>query len=460
MAGFAGSQRGDRRRRRLAADTDERGSEIAPSAEPTVLRPRVDAAHAEGKAAETSAVTLPLSAIVPVAWWSYLSGALACLALGAGIVSAGQHASGSTSAEADIWRLFALPDAPVARWYSGLLLTLSAQLACLIWWVRSKSTKDFNGRYWLWVRVACLWLAQSCCLVTDANTALVAAARGNWPAAPWWVITPVSVLAVGVWTVRALSREMGGCRVSRCVLLAAGGAYLTAAAFGFERYAIVPADARPALVQATLLLGHIGVFLSMWLHARHVVHCTADPATSSGRRWKLPRPHMRLARWRLPRLERALDDRAVALEKAQLQGQRDEPVVAPSKVGVAEEENSGGRRVAKSAAAKPRFRIDARHRGFLSSGGDPNDASPAFGENPAPPDEEPVPAASVRIQEPSAIERPGARSDEVAVEVSDETEDANAPTTVPSKPDLRGLSKKQRRRLMQEHRQRERDLGH
>src|SRR5579872_2679907 len=142
MASFAGSQRGDRRRRRLAADTDDQAARSPGHGTPvagTVLGQRVDAAHAEGSATIDSSLTLPtltlpVLAIVPLGWWKYWVTGLACLVLGAGIVAGAHYAEAWTaSVGPEIASLFALPAAPLARWYSSLLLFVSAQLACLIW---------------------------------------------------------------------------------------------------------------------------------------------------------------------------------------------------------------------------------------------------------------------------------------------------------------------------------------
>lgn len=477
MASFAGSQRGDRRRRRLAADTDDQAARRVghgDTIDGTVLGQRVDAAHAQEAAAENSSLTvpslmLPVAAIVPVGWWKYWAAGLACLVLGAGTVAGGHYAEGwIASVGPEIAGLFALPEAPLARWYSSLLLFVSAQLACLIWWARSRSANDFNGRYWLWVRIACLWLALSGALATGAQTALVAAAHRISPAAPSWLTELVPMLAFGGWVVRALSREMGGCRASRGMLYAAATAYLAAVALGLDRDPIVPAGSRPAFIQAMLLLGHIGLFLSMWLHARHVVHCTADPAKLPARRWRLPRPHLNLARWRIPRVDRSPDDQPETPEKRTLPEGHKEP--AEQVPTGAARETAGARpeqRPSKSRAApKPKFRIDAGHEEFLGSGADAESSSnarpasekgvPAVQEQ-----EEPVRDALHDTEDPAAIEPPVSQIDAAARESSvDEAGGGDRDEEAHSKPDLRGLSKKQRRRLMQEHRQRERELGH
>ena len=458
MAGFAGSQRGDRRRRRLAAETDERGDDRAGAARCADFAPgeRLDGAHCDTPAS-VELLSLPLADIVPLAWWKYSIAALICLALAVGIAAAGQRATEWSLSAAEIARLFALPEAPVARWYSSLLLTLSGQLACLIWWARSKSLKDFNGRYWLWLRIAFLWFTMGGCLATGAHAALPATLRGMWHSAPSWLVKSLPAVLLLIWTTRALLREMGGCRYSRGVLLAAASAYLTAGALQLERDRFISAAIRPALLQASLLLGHVGVFLSMWLHARHVVHCTPDPASIPGRRWKLPRPHLRFARWPLPRLGRRRSEVAAPLER---QSQADEPE-QPVKKSTAESHTpapAASPTPKAAAAAKPRLRLDLRHEEFL--GGSPS-SKPDVSDRPNADDSSTTSTEEPVAPGPLSSPGPSARSEDLTRDSddgADSEEEGRSESGMLSKPDLRGLSKKQRRRLIQEHRQRERDL--
>ena len=177
-ARFAGSQRlGDRRRRRLAVESDEVpgpanvGVGLPGPTENSRVGHRAHIDHPSG--AGTHTLSLPISAVVPSQWWKYLIGATVCLAMAACVIFAGvcaakwPHGAGNA-----IISLFAFPEAKIATWFSSLLLTLSSQLALLIWWVRSQSLNDFDGRYRLWIRVASLWMALSLGMATDAARVL------------------------------------------------------------------------------------------------------------------------------------------------------------------------------------------------------------------------------------------------------------------------------------------------
>jgi hypothetical protein len=408
-ARFAGSQRlGDRRRRRLAVETDNLSatagwSDSLPA--PAGMMRTAQAPHVVREATVGDDHSLGLAAvkIIPPEWWKYVAAATASLAITAGILLAGWRASDLAAAlGAGIEGLFRFPAAPVAKWYGGVLLSLAGQLALLIWWARSQSHKDFEGRYWLWIRVACVWFILSGCVANDAQSAVRETLRHLWPeissrtANLGWL---VPTWGIGAAIVLPLAREMRGCRWSRSLLLLAAGFYLAAGGLHIAVDTAVPPAVRQVVVEASLLAGHQGLFFSMWLHARHVLYCTVDPAIPSKSRWNIPRPHFRLPRLRLKRKLRPEP--------------RETEVPAP--------------RVNRTPARK----------------------EPA----PKPPEEtEPIPRAAVpAVADDSAAEAP-------IVTTEGEADDEGAEQS-PSKPDLRGLSKKQRRRLMQELRERERAAG-
>jgi hypothetical protein len=163
---------------------------------------------------------------------------------------------------------------------------------------------------------------------------------------------------------------------------------------------------RELLVGTSLLAAHVSIFLSMWIHARYVVHCTSEPAAGPQIRWRIPRPHFRLPAIRMPGAARRKES-SPAIETAT-------PNRAP-------------------AAAETTPTVESRAV-----------------EKPSRP---PPPVMPIELSD-LADGVPLARSAECenAGSVSDGSED-------PAKPDLRGLSKKQRRRVLQEIRERERAAG-
>src|SRR5437868_6899391 len=137
-ARFAGSQRlGDRRRRRLAVETDDAtddrpGVLPAPPGESRLVD-CPDSKSVAGPSAFPFAVAV--ERFVPRQPWKYALAGLACLAVCAFLLLAGSYAVElSEIAGSGFERLFSFPDAPVAKWFSSMLLAVSGQLALLIWW--------------------------------------------------------------------------------------------------------------------------------------------------------------------------------------------------------------------------------------------------------------------------------------------------------------------------------------
>ncbi|MFN0052367.1 MAG: hypothetical protein ACKV0T_09250 [Planctomycetales bacterium] len=505
---FAGSGRlGDRRRRRLAIEADDATAPESCSLPAPQGKTRV--ADQVPPDPPRAAPVLPLDLLVPVPSWKYLLGGLAGLVLAAAILAAGWYESLlSATLGPSLGSLIGLDGASVARWYSGLLLSASAQWSLLIWWGRSRSHTDYNGQYRVWKRVALAWLMFGFCTVTGAERVWSEALLACWnPAVPGidllvWLV-PATGVGIGLlWTLHC---EMRDCRSSRTALYAASGCYLLAACGQIE----IPLSLEPrqlSLLRAALpLVGHVALFLSMWLHARHVLHCTADPGVAPRRRLRIPRPHFSL--WR-----RTKSEESVRLPTEQPPAL---PEDAPaSSTGTKRRSKKGD--LSQDAAplpqtptkvpeetprstARSRLRIDSPHptsrekpdsndedspaeSGAPSGSARPSASTKPPAERKQPPAKTVVPPPPFDDAEPLTLPQkpsnplPATPSKEVSAaipavatstEISREESSAvSAPAATDDeesgwnepfpKPDLRGLSKKQRRRLMQELREKHR----
>jgi hypothetical protein len=201
------------------------------------------------------------------------------------------------------------------------------------------------------------------------------------------------------------------------------------------------------LQHAALLGGHIGLFLSMWLHARHVLYFTSDPVSPLKSRWRIPRPHFRLpafGRNRSPKQEAQTADPPPARRKRPTSVSS---LKSPTETASDRTQDHSPPMERTEAAGNPHFRIDGRHQ---SPSVDVDETAPdAISGIPRP--RELARAAFTPTKDDTAAEHLAERDE------PDENEGESE--QVPSTPDLRGLSKKQRRRLMQEIRQRERAAG-
>src|SRR5437763_1235193 len=130
-ARFAGSQRlGDRRRRRLAVETDDACEDTSSAVELPAAPGKkrlVDRAPGQsGLVAKAASIMLPVTVVVPAEWWKYLIGALTPVSITAGILYAGlQAAEWSAATGPGIIRLFGLADPSIAKWLTSLLLFVS-----------------------------------------------------------------------------------------------------------------------------------------------------------------------------------------------------------------------------------------------------------------------------------------------------------------------------------------------
>ncbi|MBI3866586.1 MAG: hypothetical protein HY290_32290 [Planctomycetia bacterium] len=423
-ARFAGSQRvGDRRRRRLAVEAEEGVDQTVTRREltsPSGASRFVDRPHAENGDAGPALAEFPLVRLIPVESWKYFVGGLGGFAICAAAVIAGRLAPSIVGAAGTSLERALRPEGATTKWLSGLMLGLSAQLSMVIWWARSRSLKDFDGRYWFWAHAAVIWIAFSGCLAIDATQVAIdllqqlrPGTSGGWAAQAWAI--PASM--IGAWMARGLFRETSGCRASRTLLLAALASYVASAAYDLGFLSSTGPAARILFVHTGLLAGHAVLLLGLWVHARHVIHCSSEPAQSRKAAWRIPRPHFRLSKlpaWKgLQRREVAAPtEQAPAATKSRRKSEevRETPSASSE---AAQARDSAPAVKAATGDSKPRFRLDAGHG------------------------------------QPAPAERADEAMESTAESEPDDDDDS-------SRPDLRGMSKKQRRRIMQELRERDR----
>src|SRR5579872_7370008 len=143
MAQFAGSRSLDeRRRRRLATESEEGLTEAPPAPAPR----RTSTAKSPSKSRGPG--HFPLRKIVSSKLWKHSIVGLCGLLLAGGLLVSGwaAHVNPARLGPGFVW-LFDLSAARFVRSYLSTAMLLSSQLALLIWWLRSQSLQDFKGRY-------------------------------------------------------------------------------------------------------------------------------------------------------------------------------------------------------------------------------------------------------------------------------------------------------------------------
>ncbi len=440
-----------------------------PELETAAVRANPGASPGRSLDAAISPGASPLALVLPQEFWKHAAAALVWLGLGWGVLAAGRLAPPPPIAGGlPLVQLLGGQGGSLLAWLSSLTLLFAAQAACLIWHVRSRCPNDFAGRYHIWAKTAAVWFALSTCTATGLHlvaSELVAAAlpafqeplrRFGWRAA---------AILVAAWLLPALRREMRTARPGFAALIAAAAAGLYALVV--QLGGTLPGGSFTVEIVATgaSWSACVLLLLSMTLHARHVVYCSSE-APVEQKRPKLPRPHFR---WPWPRSARSAGPACV--QEAPADGQAVKPRVKkiksrkPGVTQAALEETPAtvAAPVKPAPSAKPRLRLDARHSPPMA----PPANGPVSAFEPALSQASPTPTttkvASSPMDERQSVlnaERAELRDqtdarddvfDSAAARADLDFDDSAQP------PELHGLSKKQRRRLMQQQREQARD---
>ncbi|MCH7688862.1 MAG: hypothetical protein IH899_19630 [Planctomycetes bacterium] len=181
---------------------------------------------------------------------------------------------------------------------------LSGQLAMLSWWVRSRSPLDFGGRYRVWMKIAAGSILASLFLITDFHFLITEAIQRQTGISHssqlklCWLV-PAAMCAA--FLLRMMHQEMRENRLSLVLLWTAAACGLTTT-LQIVNAPLPQLEGDPQLVKAgTALFAQLGLMMSLLFHTRHVIYVSLDPpAKKSLSVWSLFR--FRLPRLRLPRL--------------------------------------------------------------------------------------------------------------------------------------------------------------
>jgi hypothetical protein len=431
VTGFAGSERaGERRRRRLAVESEGSAAEVpGTSGNGDPLSDFFDDAGRE--ASQLTARDCPVLTIVSAPSWKHWVVVLLGLATGLGVLVAGylypQWASGHGPGVA---RIFQSPASPIIAWATTLLLFTTAQAAWIVWWARSRSLKDFHGSYRIWGWAAATWLLLSFASASQAHLAwsetILHHVRWRTPGAMLWCwLLPASIWGWGL--ALRLEQELRDDRPAHWLFLTAGAWYLGVVAILCQRE-FWPEACAAELTQLLLgtlpLLGHASLFLSTALHARYVLSCTAEPPAA--RRRVLAKSAERASQkssWLRPAwLFRS--SRSTAQEDGEDRPKRGRKRASPTKKRAPQRKST---RVSKVAGEEEAW--DETTEGDWDSEGTSAEAADSTGKK-------------YRIDD---AEEPG--GDHFAGAEDDESDD------------LKGLSKRDRRKLQQQMREQERRGG-
>lgn len=274
-AQFAGSRSLDERRRRRLAQ------ESVDDARTLQNRPQV-ATTQPNRSEPTTASTLQSDVVaseslVPAQLWKVLLVGIIGLGTWAGMTLI----NGMQMSVAGLEQVLAPKTGTAFTLFSALCLIQASQLSFVIYWYRSRSRKDFSGRYRIWAWSGALWLLTALVVGLRVHQPLAALAYQSWPIHCWrpevlyWFV-PFAIGALAVH--QLLSLDLRHSRLSHAMWTLTLGLAVTAAGLQFGLDHWLPASMRELSLAATSSLWHFFICWSLLVHARFVVHVTNEAA--------------------------------------------------------------------------------------------------------------------------------------------------------------------------------------
>lgn len=295
VARFAGARSlDDRRRRRIVTGNDP--DFRPPPASLGSDSPSDNGGEVPGRSS-AAMDQLPLRKLIsPKLWKHSLLGAVG-LVVGAGLLRATSIDWSATSSWGPgVADALTATAGRAVSCFGGTLLLIAGELSLLCWWARSRSAGDFSGRYRVWVPTAATLFVCAGCAVTGAHQLLGAVAVHMLSVRVDQGVTICWLLPALVWGAvifRPLSADMRGCRVSSTMLWLAAASWSTAA-WLLVGTAFPPTEAGRELARnVAVILGDWFLLMSLMLHARHVIYVTAEPPAARPSRWTVLKSRLR-----------------------------------------------------------------------------------------------------------------------------------------------------------------------
>lgn len=289
VARFAGARSlDDRRRRRIATQPlEQEGTEsnvnLASLSKNSQDSQSAKAASniASVPATPLDDIEFPVRKLISRKPWKIGLACIAMLGVAGLLIATADYFSRSASPSATaVEAMFRLPDGQAIRVFCGVMLIFCAQLSFVIGWARSQSQNDFHGHYRIW-RWNALWLFGIAIGVLIDFPTVFSDAMSRWggdfsryPAEIFWLL-PVSFAgSVLVWNLVGEMRESQFARLCYWGTLA-GTVFLLA-----MRYATgisIPVESPRFMSLVVSLASVCLLFVSMLMHCRHVLYRSVDP---------------------------------------------------------------------------------------------------------------------------------------------------------------------------------------
>jgi hypothetical protein len=361
-ARFAGSRMaGERRRRRLAADM----SENAPSSKQDQQTPlSIEGPKARPEFSRANSNRLPLNRLISSRLWKHGLFAVFGLLIGLGILAGAANVTKIREISGPaVGDMFDLSTNRLPTIFNSVCLFLSGQLALLIWWVRSRSRQDFSGKYRIWAWAATFAFSFSLMVMMGLHHVWAETLMWQWEfdfsqqETLLWLAPVIGCASALLWEIKA---EMRDCRLSLTIFWMA---ILFWAAFAGLALAVIPEwnlMSQNLAVTGCSMLGYFTLLVAMLLHARHVIYVSSEPPQSARNSWSSIIRNLASRVLRLPfRKNRTLIatlDTPVPTEEESLLEKTDSPVMKTEPKSVSSEDVAPAPTPAKKkrpAARKP-----------------------------------------------------------------------------------------------------------
>lgn len=239
--------------------------------------------------------TLSIRSIVPRSGWAVLAWSLLLLgACDAVIAAAWFQQSIPEQFQAPYSMVFGLGSATAATWMAGALLVVAAQMALVIGWVRGHCLTDFDGHYRAWTRVAISWLVIAGVVGTGAHQPMAQMLLAQFGFETLWQreilswLLPLGALVASV--VWVMDGELKTCRTARMLMWISASTAIAGLVLVLEPTLIDAGllQRMPQLVTFLKLAAMVSapglLVVSMGVFLRHVVHVSPEPAPR--RKWR------------------------------------------------------------------------------------------------------------------------------------------------------------------------------
>ena len=239
--------------------------------------------------------TLSIRSIVPRSGWAVLAWSLLLLgACDAVIAAAWFQQSIPEQFQAPYSMVFGLGSATAATWMAGALLVVAAQMALVIGWVRGHCLTDFDGHYRAWTRVAISWLVIAGVVGTGAHQPMAQMLLAQFGFETLWQreilswLLPLGALVASV--VWVMDGELKTCRTARMLMWISVSTAIAGLVLVLEPTLIDAGllQRMPQLVTFLKLAAMVSapglLVVSMGVFLRHVVHVSPEPAPR--RKWR------------------------------------------------------------------------------------------------------------------------------------------------------------------------------